>query len=52
MSPWLIIVTGLIYAYIAGEQYMIGEWKMGIVYTGYSFSNIGLYLLALKGIEA
>jgi len=46
MSSWLIIVTGAIYAYIAGEQLFKGNPYMAVVYTGYAFSNVGLYLLA------
>jgi hypothetical protein len=46
MSPWLIIVTGAIYAYISVEQLTKGNTHMCIVYAGYAFSNIGLYLLA------
>lgn len=46
MSSWLIILTGAIYAYVAGEQFARGNVGMGIAYTGYAFSNIGLYLLA------
>lgn len=44
MSKWLIAVTGLIYAYIAVEQAVKKEWSMAIVYAGYAFANIGLYL--------
>jgi hypothetical protein len=46
MSAPLIIVTGLIYAYVAIEQAIKGNVQMAIVYSGYAFSNIGLYLLA------
>jgi hypothetical protein len=46
LSAWLIIVTGGIYAYIAGEQLLKDNPHMAIVYAGYAFSNIGLYLLA------
>jgi hypothetical protein len=46
MSAWLIILTGAIYAYIAGEQLFKDNPHMAIVYAGYAFSNIGLYLLA------
>jgi hypothetical protein len=46
MSPWLIIITGLIYFYIAIEQGFKGNVYMSIVYLGYSFSNIGLFMLA------
>ena len=48
MSSWLIIVTGLIYAYIAVEQAFKGNPYMAVVYTGYAFSNVGLYMLATK----
>jgi len=47
MSPWLIIVTGAIYAYIGLEQALKGNVSMAIVYSGYAFSNVGLYYLAL-----
>jgi hypothetical protein len=46
MSANLIILVGLIYAYIAAEQ-LIGEhYHLSIVYFGYALSNIGLWLLA------
>lgn len=48
MSGWLIAVTGLIYLYVSLEQIYKGNVGMGIAYFGYSFSNIGLYLLASK----
>jgi hypothetical protein len=48
MSSWLIIVTGLIYAYIAGEQAFKGNLPMAVVYSGYAFSNVGLWILASK----
>jgi hypothetical protein len=48
MSAWLIIVTGLIYAYIAIEQGMKGNTALLIVYAGYAFSNLGLYWMATK----
>jgi hypothetical protein len=46
MSSWLIIVTGLIYLYIGLEQGFKGNMPMAIVYTGYAFSNVGLYIMA------
>ena len=48
MSAWLIIVTGLIYGFIAVEQAVKGNLPMAIVYAGYSFSNVGLWVLASK----
>lgn len=46
MSGWLIILTGLIYAYVAIEQAYRGNLAMCVVYSGYAFSNIGLWKLA------
>jgi hypothetical protein len=48
LSAWLIIVTGLIYAYIGIEQAFKGNVPMAVVYSGYAFSNVGLYILATK----
>jgi len=45
MSSWLIIVTGLIYAYIGIEQGFKGNTAMAVVYSGYAFSNFGLVFL-------
>lgn len=44
MSPWLVIFTGLIYLYIGIEQGFKGSWGTTIMFLGYAFSNIGLYL--------
>lgn len=46
MSRSLIIITGLIYAYIAIESALKGNWPLAIVYAGYAFANAGLYLIA------
>jgi hypothetical protein len=46
MSKPLIILTGLIYAYVAIEQFRAGHYGMFYAYCGYAFSNIGLYILA------
>jgi len=48
MSGWLIAFTGVIYLYVAVEQAHKGNVGMFIAYFGYSFANIGLYLLASK----
>jgi hypothetical protein len=45
MSQTLIIITGLIYAYISAEQFYLGNSGMGICYFGYAFANIGFYLM-------
>jgi hypothetical protein len=46
MSSWLIIVTGLIYLYIGVEQGFKGNIPMAVIYSGYAFSNVGLYFMA------
>lgn len=46
MSGWLIIVTGVIYGYVAVEQGLKGNLGMCLAYAGYAFANIGLYKLA------
>jgi len=46
MSAPLIIITGLIYAYIAAEQLFKGNPYMAVVYIGYAIGNVGLYLMA------
>lgn len=46
MSGTLIIVTGAIYAIVAVDQFARGNTGMGIAYTGYAFSNVGLWMLA------
>lgn len=46
MSAWLIAFVGLIYAGIGVMQFSKGNLSLGIVFTGYAFSNIGLYFLA------
>lgn len=44
MSGWLIVLTGLIYAYISGEQAFKGDVSMAVVYFGYALANVGLYM--------
>lgn len=44
MSGWLIVLVGLIYAYIAVESFVCGKPAIGIVFAGYAFSNIGLWM--------
>jgi len=49
MSANLIIFTGVVYLYVALEQWYIHKnFGMLITYIGYAFANIGLYLLANK----
>ena len=52
MSPWLIAAIGLVYAYISAEQLWRGNPAMAIMYAGYSFGNVGLYMLARSPLPA
>jgi hypothetical protein len=44
MSGWLVAATGLAYAYVALEQWTQGNVSMAVVYSGYAFSNVGLWM--------
>jgi hypothetical protein len=44
VSGPLIVLVGLIYGYISINQYLLGNTPMAIIYAGYAFSNIGLFL--------
>ena len=46
MSSWLIALVGLIYLGIGIDQINKGQLWMGITFIGYSFSNVGLYMMA------
>jgi hypothetical protein len=46
VSAWLIALVGVVYAYIAVEQFVRGDVRTAVVFAGYAFSNVGLYLLA------
>jgi hypothetical protein len=49
MSAWLIAFTGLIYIYVALEQYIVHKnIGMLITYIGYALGNVGLYIMASK----
>lgn len=46
MSGNLIIVTGLIYLWVAAEQLARGNLPMAVTYASYATANVGLYMLA------
>ena len=48
MSAWLIIVTGVIYTYIAAEQGYKGHMGMAVCYIGYALGNVGLNMMGTK----
>ncbi len=46
MSGPLIAITGLIYAYVALEQYAKGNIPGAITWGAYSMANVGLWMMA------
>jgi len=48
MSSNLIILTGLIYAYICIESFWKGNAGLAWMYFGYAVANYGAYLMATK----
>lgn len=49
MSSWLIAAVGVVYAGIAVDFAIKGNLWLALVFGGYSISNAGLYMMALKG---
>ena len=45
MSPALVAFVGLIYAYIAAEQFYLENPSVGFMYFGYSLANVGAWFL-------
>jgi hypothetical protein len=48
VSAWLIALVGLIYLWISMDNFRQGNVWMGVVFFGYSLSNVGLYKLAVR----
>ena len=46
MSAWLIAFVGVIYLWVAVEQYVTGNTPMAIVFVGYALANVGLWAAA------
>jgi len=52
MTPFLLVIVGLIYTYVGLEQIiMYGNIGIGIAYMCYALSNVGLFLATPQGIE-
>jgi hypothetical protein len=43
MAPWLILLVGGIYCYIAADLFCAGKIGLSATFAGYAFSNIGLW---------
>jgi hypothetical protein len=46
MSRPLIVLVGLIYAYVAFDMGIKGNLGMAIMYGSYSLGNVGLWMMA------
>lgn len=46
MSQPLIVITGLIYAYVALEQWVKGNTGAAIMFLGYAGANVGVFMQA------
>jgi len=46
MSSWLIGAMGVVYFYVACEQFSKGGIGQGIMFMGYAIGNIGLVIVA------
>jgi hypothetical protein len=46
MSAWLIGVIGVVYFYVACEQFSKGSVGTGIMFLGYAMGNVGLVMVA------
>jgi len=49
MSGNLIIVTGLIYLWVAGDMFFQNNMGMSVAYFAYALANVGMYMVAMKG---
>lgn len=49
MSTWLIAAMGVVYFYVACEQFWKGSAGTGIMFLGYAMGNIGLVMVAKQG---
>lgn len=45
MSGWLVAAVGVVYALVAVDQTMKGEVPLGIMWGGYAFAQIGLWMM-------
>ena len=48
MSGWLIMVVAVIYALAVIAALVDGDWKLGLMLTGWTIGNIGAGLLAWR----
>lgn len=44
ISHWIVAIVGLGYLTVGIQQYILGNVGSAIMWIGYSFSQIGLYM--------
>jgi hypothetical protein len=45
MSSWLVAGVGIVYTLVAIDQTFKGNLPMGIMWGGYAFAQIGLWMM-------
>ena len=48
MAPWLIIVTGLIYTWTAGDLFMDGKPWHALMFFAYALGNVAIYKMVTE----
>lgn len=48
MAPWLILVVGAIYLYVAVDSLKYGDFGLALTFGAYSLSNVGLWMVAVE----
>ena len=46
MAPWLMLVVGAIYLFIAIDWLIKGNFGLALVFGCYSLGNVGLWMVA------
>jgi len=47
MSSTLVALVGVIYLYIAGEQFYQNNVPVAVMYSGYALANVGLWFITI-----
>ena len=45
MSGWLVAAVGIVYSFVAVDQIFKDNLPMGIMWGGYAFAQIGLWMM-------
>jgi phage-related minor tail protein len=50
-STVLIALTGCSYAWIAGEQFIRGQFWLGVMWGGYAIAQVALWHITKAGVS-